>query len=275
MQHATRRPLVTIAGVTAVGALALSPVTVTPHTAPVPVRVSSQVVQLTDAWSDLITHSAQNLVEIGAVFVGANNTFPLPDPTIFVAPIATQLVLNPLIYTVQLLTGQGGKIPNEMLTHLSQVAGVAELLVTQLPGIIVQQLQAPFIAATLALDSITSSTNLLVGLLQAPAVFLDAALNSQYGLIGGNGPIAVPVIVRNLFANALSTPLPTVVLPFKKAGGAEATPKAVPATSVAAPSGVAGSARAGSKKAPANSSRKAGAAKAGTGKPGQGHGKRG
>lgn len=240
MDHAARRPLLAAAALTTAGALTLAPITIAPNDIHAPsgsaARVSTQAVQLTDAWSDLLFNTASNIVVLGEVFAGANNAFPLPNPTIFVAPVATQLVLNPLIYAVQLITGQGGKIPTEIATHLSKLADLALLIVSDLPAIIVQQIQTPFVAAKLALDSIATATNKLAALLEAPAVFLDNALNSQYGLIGGQGPIAVSIIVRNLLATAIATPLPTVVLPFKKPAAA-VTPK------VGAPSGTAGSAR--------------------------------
>lgn len=49
--------------------------------------------------------------------------------------------------------------------------------------------QAPFLPAQLAFESITAAGNPLLDLLEAPAVFLNAALNSQYRLIGVNGPV--------------------------------------------------------------------------------------
>jgi hypothetical protein len=147
------------------------------------------------------------------------------------------------------------------------------LYVDAAPPVIVQQIQTPFVAIKLALDSITTSTNLLIGLLEAPAVFLDAALNSQYGLIGVNGPITIPIILRNLLVDAIYTTPPTIVLPFKKAAAAAPTAAAATVTP-AAPSGTASSARS-KPKAPANSSRKAASAKASNSGAGSGHSKRG
>jgi len=283
MEFAARRPLLAAAALTTAGALALSPITLAPNdvqaTSMPPARVSTQAVQLTDAWSDLLYNTASNIVVLGQVFAGASSSFPLPNPTIFVAPIATQLLLNPLIYTVQLITGQGTKIPNEIAAHLSNLANVAVLIVNELPSIVVQQIQTPFVAAQLAIDSIAAATNKLAALFEAPAVFLDNALNSQFGLVGSQGPIAVSIVIRNLLATAIATPLPTVVLPFKKPAAA-VTPKATSSSTVApkggSPSGTAGSART-KPKAPSTASagaKKANAAKAPHARGGSAHGKR-
>ncbi|QEN17365.1 hypothetical protein D3H54_22605 [Mycobacterium sp. ELW1] len=251
--------MLTIAAVTA-GTLALSPVIVTPHEAPVPIRVSGTSVQLTDAWSQLVNDTIVSAYLLGQLAVGANSTYPLPNP-IFVAPVAAQLVINPLIYAVQLLTGQGAQVPTEIIAHINNLANVAKAIGKDVPPAIVKEIQAPLVAAKDAIDSIAASGNPLLGLLEAPAVFLNGALNSQYGLIGVNGPIALGFIIRNVLATALYTPPPTIVLPFKKPAAA-VTPK-VAATGTAAPkapSGTASSARSKPKAAP-SSSRKAGAAK--------------
>jgi hypothetical protein len=286
MQRAARRPMLSIATLTTVGALALAPIAVAPPELSAPsiaaARISAEAVQLTDAWSDLLTNTVVNVVQLGGLFLGVSSTFPLPNPTIPLAPVATQLVLNPLIYAVQLFTGQGAQIPTEIATHLSNIANFVQLIVSDVPGIIVQQIQTPFLAAKLALDSITTGGNLLLGLLEAPAVFLDTALNSQFGLIGVDGPIAVPIIIRNLLATALYTTPPTIVLPFKKAAS---TPTPTPAAAttvtsrVASPSGTASSARSKPKasSSAASSKRMTASAKAkanNNSSAGQGHGKR-
>ncbi|MBB3750128.1 hypothetical protein FHT44_002589 [Mycolicibacterium sp. BK634] len=282
MELAARRSMRSVAALTTVGALALTPIAIAPPELHAPsiaaTRIATEAVQLTDAWYDLLNNTLNNVGVLGQLFLGGNNTWPLPNPTIPLAPIATQLVLNPLIYTVQLLTGQGADIPAEISTHVSQVLGVIQLVVTQVPPIIFQQIQAPFFAIQQALESIANSANLLLGLIEAPAVLLDYAINSQYGLLGGTGPVAVGIIVRNLFAKALETPLPTVVLPFKKAGGAAATSKTLTpkATTVTAPSGTANSARSKPKtpSSASTSAKKAGTAKAGSARNGVGRGKR-
>ncbi len=279
MERAIRRPMLAAAALTTAGALALSPVTVTPpemHALDLsPATISTQAVQLTDAWSDLVTNTVSNVVQIGALFIGLNSSFPLPNP-IFIAPVATQLLLNPLIYGVQLVTGHGADIPGEILSHLDKIAVLGKGIVDDVIPAIGEQIKTPFLAAQLAFESITTSSNLLLGLLEAPAVFLDAALNSTFGLIGVNGPIAIPIIIRNVLASALYTPLPTITLPFKKPAAAAATPKAVAATVTPdAPSGTASSARS-KPKTPASSSRKAASAKASAkGSAGSGHSKRG
>jgi hypothetical protein len=277
MALTARRSMRTAAALTTVGALALTPVAIAPPDLRAPTvsatHVSTQAVQLTDAWYDLLNNTLVNVGVLGEVFLGADSAYPLPNPTIPLAPIATQLVLNPVIYAVQLITGQGAKIPAEISTHLSQLAGVIQLVATQLPPIIFEQLQAPFFAITQALTSITTSGNVLLGLLEAPAVFLDYAINSNYGLLGGTGPVAVSLIIRNLVAKAIETPLPTIVLPFKKAGGAAAKTVAPKATAVTAPSGTANSARSkpkspssASASAKKSSTAKAGSARSGVGR---------
>ncbi|NTY58043.1 hypothetical protein [Mycolicibacterium sphagni] len=282
MELAASRSMRTVAALTTVGALAMTPVVIAPpelHVSTVSAtRVSTQAVQLTDAWYDLLNNTLLNVGVLGEVFLGADSAYPLPNPTIPLAPIATQLVLNPLIYTVQLITGQGAKIPAEITTHLSQLADVITLVVTQVPPIIVEQIQAPFVAVAQALQSIGNSGNLLLGLIEAPAVFLDYALNSQYGLLGGAGPVAISLIIRNLVAKALETPLPVVVLPFKKASAATLRPKAATtaAPKPAAPSGTANSARSKPKSpsSAASSKRKPAASTKANNNTGQGHSKR-
>ncbi|TDO18607.1 hypothetical protein EV580_1794 [Mycobacterium sp. BK086] len=279
MERAARRPMLAAAALTTAGALALSPITVTPpdlHTAGIsPLRVSTQEVQLTDAWFDLLNDTLISAYLLGQLAVGANPAYPLPNP-MFIAPILTQLVVvNPLTYAVQLLTGEGAKVPTEIIAHINNLVLVAQAIGKDVPPAIVKEIQNPFFALQQAVESITTASNLLIGLLEAPAVFLNGALNGQYGLIGYNGPIALGFIIRNVVAQQLFTP-PPAVLPFKKAASASALrPKASAIT--VAPSGTAGSARS-KPKAPssaASSKRKpAASAKTGT-DTGQGHSKRG
>lgn len=276
MKSAVRRPMLTVAALTTAGALALAPVTVTPpepHGVVSPLRVSTQEVQLTDAWFDLLNDTLISAYLMGQLAVGANPTYPLPNP-IFVAPILTQLlVVNPLTYAVQLLTGEGAKVPSEIIAHINNLAVVAQAIGKDVPPAIVKQIQAPFQAIQLAFDSIITAGNPLVGLFEAPAVFLNAALNSQYGLIGYNGPIAVGFIIRNVVAQALFT-APPAALPFKKAASKTAAVTVKQTT----PSGTASSARS-KPKAPssaATSKRKpAASTKANNNSAGQGHSKRG
>ncbi|APE16320.1 hypothetical protein [Mycolicibacterium pallens] len=271
---APSRPVRTAAALTTIGALALTPIALAPPALHAPgvtaTRISTQAVHLTDAWSDLLNGTVASVVELGGLFVGANSTFPLPNP-IFIAPVIAQLVLNPLIYGVQLITGQGGAIPGEIAQHLSNVASFASLLVSEIPPVIVKQIQTPFVAARDAIEFVANASNKLTALIEAPALFLNAALNSQYGLIGVNGPIAVPIILRNLLASAISTPLPTITLPFKKPA-ATVTPKLTAA--VSDPADTASSARSKTKAPSANSKRKATTAKSGTKPAGARHGTR-
>ncbi|WP_445169049.1 hypothetical protein ACTXG7_06865 [Mycolicibacterium sp. Dal123E01] len=260
MEHAARRPLLAVATLTTAGALALTPVIVTPSELSAPRQISSHVaIQLTDAWSDLASATVSNLGHLGKLFVGTDASYPLPSPTIPLAPILTQLVLNDLIYFAQAFTGDAGNIPLEIATHLSQAATVVQEVFTAASAIVPQQLTAPFLAVQAAIEFVTSSTDKLAALLQAPAVFLNFALNSDVGLLGQYGPIAVSLIFRNLMTQAIYTPLPTIVLPFKKAAAAASAPAATPAApKPAGPSGTASSARS-PQTSPSSSSRKAAA----------------
>ncbi len=275
MHNAIRRPILAVAAMTTAGAMALSPAVATPLEISAPVRISTEAVQLTDAWSDLLNDTLISGYLLGQLAVGANSTYPLPNP-IFVAPIAAQLVINPLIYTVQILTGQADKVPTEIIAHINNLAVIAGAIAKDVPPAIVQEIQAPFIALSDAIASITTSGNLLLGLFEAPAVFLNGALNSKYGLIGVAGPIALALIVRNVLANGLYTAPPTVVLPFKKpAAAVTSKPAAAKAVSPrgAASSGTASSARSKPKPS-ANSHRKTSTAKTGNDKAGQGRSNR-
>jgi hypothetical protein len=244
------RSMRAVATLTTVGALALAPVAAAPpalHTPGVAAaRISTEAVQLTDAWSELLTDTVTSAVKLGEVFV---------------APIAAQLVINPLIYAVQLFTGQRAQIPVEINNHLNNILTFGNAVLTDIPPAIVKQIQTPFQAAQLAVESVATATNKLIALLEAPAVFLNAALNSQYGLIGINGPIAVPFVVRNELANAIYT-APPAVLPLKKAAAAVSIPKTA-ATALVPKSVTASSARSKTKPpSSAHSSRKSASAKA-------------
>ncbi|WP_319430966.1 hypothetical protein [Mycobacterium sp. RTGN5] len=260
MQRAARRPMLAVAAMTTAGALALAPISVAPpelHTPAISAaRVSTQAVQLTDAWSDLANHTRMSVVGLTKMFLGTDNNYPLPSPTLPLAPVATQLVLNQVIYVAQLLTGKGGQIPGEIVTHLQGVGTIAVQVLSALPEVIGEGLKVPFVATQLALESIGAAPNPLAGLLFAPAIFLDVALNSPAGLLGQIGPIGFGLIVRNALAKAIYT-TPPAGLPFKKAAAAK--------------SATASSTRA-KPKAPA-SSRKAVSAKASNG--GARHSKRG
>jgi hypothetical protein len=268
----------TVAALTTAGALALTPVAIAPPDLRAPTlsatRVSTQAVALTDAWYDLLTNTVGNTIQLAGLFIGLDSGSPLPNP-IFIAPVVTQLVLNQLIYAVQLFTGNAAEIPAEISTHLGKIDNLIQGISNDVPGIIRDQIRTPFEALQLALDSITTGGNLLLGLIEAPAVFLDAALNSQYGLLGSTGPIAVPIFIRNALAQAINTPPPTIVLPFKKPAAA-VTSAASAAPKVTTPSGTASSARTKPKSPSAGSAsaKKTAPAKAGSARNGVGHGKR-
>jgi hypothetical protein len=284
MEFAVGRPLLAAATLTTAGALALSPITVAPPTVHMPglssALTSTQAVQLTDAWSELATNTATSVVNLATAFIGANSNIPLPSPTIFLAPIATQLVLNQLIYLGQLFSGQGNQIPGEISTHLTNLVTIASEIANALPQLIVGTLQTPIFAIQEAISSISTATNPLIGLLEAPAVFLNIVLNGQFGLLGPDGLIGFPIIVRNAVAKAIDPPLPGwlahILQPGKAPSAAALTPKATTvALEVAAPSHSASSNRSRSKTpAAAGSSRKASATTSNKGV-GTGHGKRG
>jgi hypothetical protein len=278
MEQATRRPLLALATLTTAGALALSPITVTPHAPGISAaRISTQAIQLTDAWTDLVGDTVVSVVTLGAMFLGADNNYPLPSPTIPFAPVVTQLVLNQFIYAAQLLTGNGGQIPGEISTHLTAVVDIAGSVLGAAGPLLGEYLKLPIAAAQAAIDYVATATNPLLALFEAPAVFLNLVLNNQYGLFGQVGPIGFPIIIRNILAKALYTTPPAITLPFKKAA-ASSTPKLAAATvKVVAPSGTAGSARS-KPKAPssaASTKRTTASAKANSNNAGQGHSKRG
>ena len=124
MEHATHRPMLALATLTTVGALALSPITVAPTDAHMPsfppALISTDAVQLTNAWTDLVTVTSASLTQLRGMFLGTDTSYPLPNPTLPLAPVATQLVLNQLIYVAQLFTGQAGQIPGEIGDHLNK-----------------------------------------------------------------------------------------------------------------------------------------------------------
>jgi hypothetical protein len=265
MESAVRNPLLAAATLTTAGALALSPITVAPPTMDVPSHspalISTGAVQLTDAWSDLANNTVTSVVQLAALFIGSGSTNPLPSPTIFLAPIATQLVLNQLIYLGQLFNGQGNQIPGEISSHLTKVAGVAGEVISSLPDFIAGTLATPIEALQQAVTSISAATNPLTGLVEAPAVFLNIILNSQFGFVGPDGPIGLPILIRNALANAIDPPLPgwlSHILQPKVPGAAALTPKSTVASTTPAASHSASSARSGSKSSgTASGSRKA------------------
>lgn len=264
MEHVAGHPLRTVAALTTAGVLALTPITVAgpelsgSHLSTA--QISTQVVQLSNAWTELVGDTIGSLTELSVLARGADsNFFPLPSPTIFVAPIVTQLVLNQLIYAVQLFSGQGGNIPVEISTHVTDVIKVVIEAGGAVPGIVFQQLATPFVAARDVIEWVINNSNPVQALFDAPAAFLNLALNGQTGLLGVYGPIGLPIVVRNLIAKALYTQ-PPAGLPFKKAAAKTPKPKAA---AVSAPSGTASSARSKPKSSP-NSSRKATSAKTGT-----------
>ena len=250
MEFAARRPLLAAATLTTAGALALSPITVAPptvHMLSLSPAALSQAVQLTDAWSQLATDTANSVVELAAMVVGADPSNPLPNPTIFVAPIVTQLVLNQLTYAGQLFNGQANQIPGEIATHLNKLATIAGEIVTAVPQYISGTLQTPILAIQQAIAAFNAATNPLIGLAEAPAVFLDVMLNSQFGLVGIDGPIGFPIVVRNAIAKAVDPPLPGwlahILQPGKAPSAAALTPKSTVTLKVATPSHAASSAR--------------------------------
>ena len=286
MDRAARRPMLAFATLTAAGALALTPITVTPNAPSLSslsslseARVSTQAVQLADAWTDLVAHTIDSVVGLTTTFLGADNSYPLPPVSFPLAPVVTQVVLNQVAYLAQLINGQGGQIPGEIVTHLDAMITLAAQVLTALPGVVGEQLKAPFVAVQQAIASIAAAPSPLAGLLYAPAVFLDYALNSPAGLLGPVGPFGFGLIIRNVLTTAIYTPIPPITLPFKKAAPAAATPKPAATTvasTVASPSGTAGSARS-KPKPPAGSSKKASSTKTTSkaGGAGSGHGKRG
>jgi hypothetical protein len=180
-------------------------------------RLSTVPVVLTDAWSDLFAATPAHATQILTLALGTNSSFPLPPGSLPLAPVITQVVVNQLIYATQLVTGHGGQIPTEIKKHLTDINNLAEEVFGSLPDTLRQQIATPVTAIREAGKSIAASSNLAQGLWEAPAVFLNVALNSTYGVLGIYGPLGFPLIVRNLTTTALHTPAPVVVLPFAAA----------------------------------------------------------
>ncbi len=278
MEHAARRPIIALAALTTAGALGLAPVVVTPPDLHAPTITQSQIsareLQLTDAWSDLFAATGgANVTELVKLFVGAESGVPpLPNPTIFLAPIATQIVLNQLIYVGQLFSGQGGQIPGEIQTHLTNVGKVMGEVIPALPQILGLWVQTPFAAIQQALASISTAANPLIGVLEAPAVFLNFALNTTTGLLGAEGRSASRSRSAMCWPRQSIPPLPGwlshILQPGKPAGAVSSqipTPKSAIAAS---------SARAGSKSPSATASKASPAKTAHRSSGGTGHSKR-
>ena len=282
MEHAARRPMLAVATLTTAGALALTPITVAPPELTRAEHLASPHLHPGGSAHRRLVRPgsptpSSSVVELaGDLRRDEQQLYPLPNP-IFIAPIATQLVINPLIYAVQLFTGQGAQIPTEIADHLSMPSPrIANVIFSDLPPIILQQIQTPFLAAQLAIDSITTATNKLIALLEAPAVFFDAALNSQYGLIGSTARSRFRSSSETCSPTAIDTTPPTIVLPFKKAGR-----RGVDTESRRHADGDCRHRRARhprpgrSPRRPPSSSRKAASAKASNSGAGSGHSKRG
>ena len=227
MNHVSVRRSAGTAGLAAMTAtvITLSPLT-TPavnqsalqhHSMPL---VTTEAIQLTDAWSDLIANSTSSLQAL-VQFSGVG----LPAVSNPIAPIAEQVAINLLTYGGQLLSGQGGLIPGEIQSHAGKVGQVVQQLITAIPTYVQQVIANQSTAVALAVQAFTA--NPLTGLIEAPAVFLNQEINGIGGLFT---VLQVTVGTRNATALALDPPLPSWLSWLKPATESPKTPVSVGST---------------------------------------------
>jgi hypothetical protein len=112
----------TAAGVIASGGLTPSlPAHIPSAAAP---RTTTAQVQLTDLWASLFSQIANTTSQILTTAAGGNPAYPLPTTSNAIAPVAEQVVLNLATYAGQLVSGQAGKIPGEVMSHLAKAGSV-------------------------------------------------------------------------------------------------------------------------------------------------------
>ena len=211
MEHPARRPMLALTTLTIAGALALTPISIAPpelHTPAISAaRISTRAVQLSDAWSDLFTNTAHQCGQDRGDLRRDKQRLPADESDLYRA--YRRATRDQPTYLRRAAVHRPGRPdPHRGRRSPLAVATIGNVIFGELPGAIVKQIQTPFQAAQLAIDSITTASNKLIALLEAPAVFLDATLNTTYGLMGINGPIAVPFLLRNLLANGLYTTPP-------------------------------------------------------------------
>ncbi|MDH6245662.1 hypothetical protein [Mycobacterium sp. OTB74] len=223
-------PVVT-AGVALTAASVIAAVPVAPpviHLSAPPVM--TRAVQFTDAWSDLVTNTENDLATLGTL-AAAN---PQNNPT---DPVLQQLGTNLNTYVTELLNGQGGLIPGQVQTHLTN-------LIQQVPGdvlgAVVRSVVAPVLGAigvyntlsAFVTQPVPNPVDILQILYQTPAVLLNGILNFTeafpnfvsfgclpcgltfvtvpLGFLTTNGPIGLVLQVRNAIASALSPAEPSM-----------------------------------------------------------------
>jgi hypothetical protein len=243
----TLRPFITAGvAVTAAGVIAAAPVAPPPPAihASAP-RVSAQAVRLADAWSDLVTNTENDLTALGTL-AAAN---PPNNPT---DPVLQQFVTNLNTYRGELRNGQGGLIPGQVETHLTNLLkqGSAAVGAAVLSSVIF-----PVISTLQGIRDALGSYRTYGPrtLYEAPAVFLDDLLNFTasflfpnppsllpqlvtipFGLLTSGGPIGLALGVRNAIAGALYPAAPSA--PAAVSAATTATPK-TPTLNVKPPTG--------------------------------------
>lgn len=180
MQHLVLRPYLT-AGVAVAGAGIIAITPVAPVTVPAPVSGSQfHAVQLTDAWSDLFTHTTANLASINA-----NTDWSA------ITQVFTALFTNPL----------------GVIGAFTDVTPTVDTDITSLPATVSVQLPPglELLIANLGSQAATmSAINSVIAdlgnpatagsaLLNGPATILDAYLNGQENLSLLGGIINIPV----------------------------------------------------------------------------------
>ena len=228
MQHltASRQPLVPAAiTVMMAGAMVLTPTITTPavqHLQSASHAISSRPVVLTDNWALLFQGIGQ---DVTALLAEANAGLPATSNPI--APIAEQAVINVATYAGQLITGQGGKIPGEVASHLTKVVAAVKAGATQFMTLLNQI--PPFIQGELtsAWQYITAH-NPLNALLEAPAFLIATmwAIPAKF--------VEISLMTRNAIAKAIDPPLPKWLSWLAPTTKHTAPPLATAATTTAA-----------------------------------------
>lgn len=180
--------------------MALTPITAPPAVRELPAKaahaISDQAVALTDNWSQLFILTVSDLQGLWDV---ANTGLPATSNPI--APIAEQAVINAATYAGQIVTGQGGKIPGEIVTHLNGVRSAVNASVGQLVTTIAEigQLVVVQLAATW---QYIRTHNPVQALFEAPAslLYIPVAM--------GTALTADALLTRNAIAKAIDPPLP-------------------------------------------------------------------
>ncbi|MGB8404324.1 MAG: hypothetical protein WCE30_09695 [Mycobacterium sp.] len=213
-----------------VGAIAVAPITAPSAQRAAPLTairpgISTATVQLTDQWSNLFSGLSSVSGELWAIANGKSGT-ALPVPSNPFAPIAEQVVINIATYAGQLVSGHGGAIPGEVVSHLGKTGQLLWVDGGVILTAAIQHLVPTITAAVTTTLAYIRQNNPLNALVEAPAVALSYLLQYPLALIADS------LYVRNAIATALDPPLPSWLSWLNPAKKAIASTK--PVTTVAA-----------------------------------------